>query len=226
VSTYSRTNLAELSGVPARTIRYYQAVGLLPKPDRVGKEAVYNDDHVDRLAHIATMQRQGLRLDAIREVFDTDAYNGTAGADWSSVFNPRETRTDDALDDAQLSDILGDRRAEILGDLIAVGYVKPHNHGWSVPDYPALKGALMLYDLGTEVTVSAALWTMIRSRIATLADDVIATFTRAAGGGYAGEATRADLMQFIDRYTSTAREVGGEAFAEEIERAITEVGKD
>lgn len=227
VATYRRDELAELSGVPARTIRYYQSVGLLPKPERVGKEAVFNGEHLNRLRQIADMHAKGLRLEGIREVFNNTAVVRANGADWRSLFEPHERGPErgEVLTDARLFELLGDRRPEILDDLIAAGYLYRTDRGWHVPDYPALKGAVMLYDLGTDVRISQSVSKLVRSRLAALADDVVDTLTDAAGDGYAGDGTLADLLQFVDRFRAAAHEVAGETFADEIERAVTERGR-
>ncbi len=54
--------LAEESGVPARTIRYYIARGVLPPPSAGGRGSSYGEEHRDRLERIQTMQAQGLTL--------------------------------------------------------------------------------------------------------------------------------------------------------------------
>ena len=59
--------LAERSGVPARTIRLYITQGLLPGPLRAGRNAAYGPDHLDTLATIKEYQRQGLTLSQIRQ---------------------------------------------------------------------------------------------------------------------------------------------------------------
>ena len=60
-----RKNLAELSrgsGLPARTIRYYIARGLLPPPLIGGRDACYGREHSERLERIRTLQASGLTL--------------------------------------------------------------------------------------------------------------------------------------------------------------------
>ncbi len=59
--------LAERSGVPARTIRLYITQGLLPGPLRAGRNAAYGPGHLDTLATIKELQRQGLTLSQIRQ---------------------------------------------------------------------------------------------------------------------------------------------------------------
>jgi DNA-binding transcriptional MerR regulator len=61
-------DLAKRSGVPARTIRLYVSMGLLPGPLRVGRNAAYGAEHLDILCKIRQLQRSGLTLHQMREV--------------------------------------------------------------------------------------------------------------------------------------------------------------
>jgi DNA-binding transcriptional MerR regulator len=54
--------LARVSGVAARTIRYYIARALLPPPLVGGRGACYGGAHLERLARIQALQSQGLTL--------------------------------------------------------------------------------------------------------------------------------------------------------------------
>lgn len=205
----------------ARTIRYYHSVGVLPKPGRAGKEAVYDAGHLQRLEAITAMQARGLRLDAIREVFDAEMPHD---GDWREVFDPRSGDNTDGtvLDDEALSELLGDRRPEILEDLMAAGYVQQQGLRWAVPEPAMLTGALVLYDLGTDISLSGVLRKLIRTHLAVLADEIVRTFRDAAGAEYTGEGVGLDLDRFGDRLRAAAREVGGATLAEEIERAARE----
>jgi len=62
--------LANVSGVPVRTIRYYQSRGLLQRPQRRGRQAMYGDEQVSRLADIDAMSSRGISLDAISEIIE------------------------------------------------------------------------------------------------------------------------------------------------------------
>ena len=55
--------VAALTGRRPSAIRYYEQIGLLPRPDRVGGRRVYGPDTVRTLAVIETGQRAGLTLD-------------------------------------------------------------------------------------------------------------------------------------------------------------------
>ncbi|PSL00062.1 DNA-binding transcriptional MerR regulator [Murinocardiopsis flavida] len=68
VTTMRISQLAERSGVPATTLRYYEQRGLLPAHRSDGGYRIYDRDAVDRLAFIATGKRLGLGLDEIAEL--------------------------------------------------------------------------------------------------------------------------------------------------------------
>src|SRR5580698_5270530 len=61
-------DLSALTKVPSRTIRFYQAKGVLPRPELRGRVAFYGPSHVERLELIASLQDRGLRIDTIREL--------------------------------------------------------------------------------------------------------------------------------------------------------------
>ncbi|MCL4692126.1 MAG: MerR family transcriptional regulator [Candidatus Hydrogenedentes bacterium] len=63
---FKLAELAERSGVPARTIRLYIAKGLVPPPLRAGRDAAYGQDHLDALHRIREGQRAGLTLNRMR----------------------------------------------------------------------------------------------------------------------------------------------------------------
>jgi MerR family transcriptional regulator, redox-sensitive transcriptional activator SoxR len=57
--------VAAQAGRRPSTIRYYEQIGLLPRPERVNGRRVYSPDTVRTLAVIETGQRAGLNLDEI-----------------------------------------------------------------------------------------------------------------------------------------------------------------
>ncbi|MBI2104373.1 MAG: heavy metal-responsive transcriptional regulator [Candidatus Omnitrophica bacterium] len=63
--------MAKQAGVPIKTIRYYEDVGLLPKVTRtVAGYRLYAPDAVDRLQFIKKAQSLGLRLEHIKEILE------------------------------------------------------------------------------------------------------------------------------------------------------------
>lgn len=65
MKTLTMTELAEQSGVPARTIRFYITKNLLPGPTRQGPGAPYTEDHLSIVTRIKELQAEGLTLDQI-----------------------------------------------------------------------------------------------------------------------------------------------------------------
>lgn len=61
--------LAQRAGVPAKTIRYYEAIEVMPEPARTASGyRDYNADALKRLAFIRAAQSIGLTLGEIREI--------------------------------------------------------------------------------------------------------------------------------------------------------------
>lgn len=60
---------ARAAGCKVQTLRYYEQLGLLPKPTRTaGNQRVYGDEHLKRLAFIRHARELGFPLEAIREL--------------------------------------------------------------------------------------------------------------------------------------------------------------
>jgi DNA-binding transcriptional MerR regulator len=57
--------LADASGLAARTIRFYIARGLLEGPVKAGRAAAYTAEHLARLERIKKLQAQGRMLSEI-----------------------------------------------------------------------------------------------------------------------------------------------------------------
>jgi DNA-binding transcriptional MerR regulator len=71
VQTFYISALAKQAGVPVKTIRYYEDVGLLPRPSRTASGyRLYAPESADRLHFIKKAQNLGLRLEEIREILD------------------------------------------------------------------------------------------------------------------------------------------------------------
>jgi MerR family transcriptional regulator, copper efflux regulator len=71
MSTMRISQLAQSCGVPATTLRYYEAAGLLPAERTPSGYRVYGQDALERLAFIGAAKHLGLPLDEIAELLDT-----------------------------------------------------------------------------------------------------------------------------------------------------------
>lgn len=69
---YKTNELAKLSGVTSRTLRYYDLIGLLsPKRDEESNYRYYNSDDVDTLQQILLFKEMGLELAEIKKLIST-----------------------------------------------------------------------------------------------------------------------------------------------------------
>ncbi|MEU2026989.1 MerR family transcriptional regulator [Streptomyces sp. NPDC016469] len=68
MTTYRISQLAERSGVPATTLRFYEGAGLLPADRTPAGYRVYGEDAVDRLGFIGAAKHLGLQLEEIGEL--------------------------------------------------------------------------------------------------------------------------------------------------------------
>jgi DNA-binding transcriptional MerR regulator len=70
-------DLAHISGVPSRTIRFYNTQGLLPAPLMQGRVAYYNQEHLLVLNIIKEFkEQQNLPLDVIKQLLEIRAQHG------------------------------------------------------------------------------------------------------------------------------------------------------
>ena len=61
---------ARLSGTTVKAIRHYEAIGLLPMPQRQGQYRVYSQQSVERLMLIKCAQQLGFKLKEMQAILD------------------------------------------------------------------------------------------------------------------------------------------------------------
>jgi DNA-binding transcriptional MerR regulator len=60
---------ASAVGVSAKTVRYYESIGLLPEPARTASGyRDYDESFIGRLTFVRTAQRLGITLDEVKEI--------------------------------------------------------------------------------------------------------------------------------------------------------------
>lgn len=69
-ATLTIGQIARRAGLNRSAIRYYEAEGLLPEPDRISGQRRYGDDTLTRLGVIDIAKRAGFSLDDIRTLLD------------------------------------------------------------------------------------------------------------------------------------------------------------
>ncbi len=69
---YRVDELAARAGVSVDTVRFYQARGLLPQPERAGRVAWYSDSHLETLQRVRDLKEKGFTLASIRRLLAGD----------------------------------------------------------------------------------------------------------------------------------------------------------
>jgi MerR family redox-sensitive transcriptional activator SoxR len=86
--------LAAESGTPASTIRYWERIGVLPKPVRVSGQRRYSTDAVERLAVLRLAQACGFRLDEMRHLLHGFGLGVTPPSRWQKLARRKQHELD------------------------------------------------------------------------------------------------------------------------------------
>ena len=70
MTEYRIDDLARAAGTTTRNVRGYQDRGLIPKPIRRGRIAIYGDEHLERLKIINDLLARGFNMAHISEFLD------------------------------------------------------------------------------------------------------------------------------------------------------------
>jgi DNA-binding transcriptional MerR regulator len=223
---YTIDELAALTSVPSRTIRFYQAKGALPPPVRRGRVAYYDDSHAERLKLVAHLQDRGLSLRAIRDLFQHAEGGDVSVSEWLGVGEQlREPWSEDrprVCTEAELMQLLsGATRPGLVSDLIRVGLLR--REGGSPTTYflpsPALvQMAVSLEAAGVQMETARVAHDILQKQLKRAADDLVEHFVREVREGGSPEQ--------VTRSLGALRKVGVDAvrlvFAQEVERALRE----
>lgn len=225
--TYRLQELADRTGLPIRTIRWYQSEGLLPKPGKRGRDAVYRDDHLERLRLIAELRDRGLTLTTIRDLVARERPGSTV-AEWLGIDATLTASWSDdrprIVDRDELAHLTGGRRPGLLAELQDAGYVTPTEGGaWLVPSPTLLDLALQLHDAGIDVELTGRLRDLLRRRLAKAVDDAVKLLVERTGTGFAGAASPEEVAIAIGALRPIARETTSLILAQEVERALREL---
>jgi MerR family redox-sensitive transcriptional activator SoxR len=84
------TQVAQQAGVAASTARYYESIGLLPEPARVGGRRRYEPDVLQKLEIIRTAQQAGFTLTELRTLFDEVLGSSAPAARWHELVQRKQ----------------------------------------------------------------------------------------------------------------------------------------
>ena len=225
---YSIDELAAETGVPSRTIRYYQSKGTLPSPERRGRVAVYTDEHVERLRTIAELQARGLRLDAIREVLELVAEGGDSLGEWLGVGDRLQTAWIEdepvVLSHAELLERVGAGRQGLITELERVGMVRRQGNSrpptYLVVSARLLDIALRMDAIDIDLVTAQKAEEILRNRLHKAADELVEWFSKQLGQGFGHGGDATAVADAIDALRPVGIEAVQLIFAQEMERSL------
>lgn len=89
--------LAQIVGVRASTIRYYEDAGLVVPPPRISGRRDYGRESVDRLKLILAAQQAGFTLTEIRDLVSLLRGNNPSGQGWSEIARAKLEKLDTTI---------------------------------------------------------------------------------------------------------------------------------
>jgi DNA-binding transcriptional MerR regulator len=223
--------LAAQTGVPSRTIRFYQAKGVLPPPRKRGRVAVYDHTHAERLKVVGELQDKGLRLRAIRDIVGRQDLDSDAIQKWLGVGERLGSLTSDVpelLTEEKLKQHLGDPPPGVVSRLVRKGAVRPQGEGINrryLVESPALLSVgRRLFEAGIDVETAINLHEILQRRFSRAAREVVDYAIKKVGQGFGRSAEPDDVMSAIEALFQggMVAEAVRLIFTKELERAVQE----
>lgn len=222
-TTYGLAELAERSGLPPRTIRFYTTEGLLAAPGKAGREAVYTSRHLVTLELIRELQTHGFGLAAIKAHLDrlpqdasatSIALHSTMLAPW--LADQPEHLTREELN-TRTNRPLSDDDITMLENL---GVIQTTAPGRFTAATALLSVAVDLIDFELTPDSSAQIAQAIQSAGTRLTTDLEDTYTRMLQPKLADQQmTDADVQRFVELF----KPISIAALTRSYEQALTEL---
>ncbi len=147
--------LAAACDVSVDTIRYYQARGLVPAPEREGRVAWYDDRHAERIREVRALQAKGLTLAAIERVLGDGRTGPDAGPDADLAAAVAVARGDADTDEllaleefAARSGVPASLIQAVEREGIKLGRTVDGQERYTAADIDMVRGALRLLEFG------------------------------------------------------------------------------
>ncbi|MFT3716208.1 MAG: MerR family transcriptional regulator [Gordonia sp. (in: high G+C Gram-positive bacteria)] len=128
MTEYRIDDLARAAGTTTRNVRGYQDRGLIPKPVRRGRIAIYNDQHFERLKVINDLLGRGFTMAHISEFLDGiergDGLAEVLGLQ-ELVRSPLEETPTETISRQTFYDRLGTDDPDVIRRILTLGLVEP-----------------------------------------------------------------------------------------------------
>lgn len=221
---YTIDELAAHTGVPSRTIRFYQSKGALHKPEIRGRKAVYAESHVERLALIGDLQDRGLRIRAIRDLTRRIDAGELSLNEWlgleARLQAPWSEDEPTLLTEDELRERMGQSPPGSIRQLERAELITRQGTSWLVPSPGLLRASLELHRAGVDLDVARASLDISRKHLGKLADALVQHYVANAGDGFGGSGSATDLGASFDSLRTAGLETVRVVFAQEMQRSL------
>ncbi len=213
--------LASITRVPSRTIRFYQSRGALMPPSIKGRVAYYGPAHVERLKAIGQLQDRGLSINTIRDLFTSIDKGETDLTEWLGLEQQLQASWSNdhprTVSEAELLELAGAQRPGLIGELVRAKLVERRGEVFLLHSPALLSVAMKLEAAGVDLEVAVGSSEIIRKHAAKIANDLTEYFVdRATDGAIAAD----DIAGFFREVRGTALEAVRVIFAREMERSM------
>lgn len=222
--TYTIDELAAASGVPSRTIRFYQSRGALMAPEIRGRVAHYGKAHVERLELIAQLSDRGLRIDAIGDLMKRIDRGEVDLAEWLGVEEqmqaPWVLDRPQTLTEPELYELVGTRRPGIIAELIAARVIERKGDVFLLGSPALLAIALQLEKVGISLETATAAQAILRKHLGRAVEDLVELFL---GRVREGQLEIANAGKLFDAFRSAGTDAVRILFARAMESELRDL---
>lgn len=224
---YTIDELAAHTGIPSRTIRFYQSSGALQKPARRGRVAYYGPEHVERLALIGQLQDRGLRMRAIADLVERIDRGEVALDEWLGLAGElKSSWTDDTpqvLSATELEAKIGSRRPGFLADLVRHTLVESQPNGTYLVASPRmLELALEAEDAHVGLDITAEATRLLHKHLERAASELSEHLVEELGAIEGADTNVGQMTEALRRLRPVTQEWVRLIFAREMERVLRE----
>ncbi|MCA9714839.1 MAG: MerR family transcriptional regulator [Myxococcales bacterium] len=223
--------IAAVTGIPGRTIRYYQSRGALMPPEIRGRVAYYSEQHVERLELISQLKDRGLRIRAIAELVNRIDAGGYDLGEWLGIEETLQAAwVDDSpqtISDGALHRMLGDEgRPGLRDELERALLVQRVGERWRITSPGLLQVTLRLEAAGIRLPLAVGAFMIMQTHMRSAAGELASYFNEHSGEAFGSEPTAERLERVFAALRPAALATVRLVFAREMESRLREMVRE
>lgn len=226
---YTIDQLAAVSQVPSRTIRYYQSAGALPGPEIRGRVAFYGPSHVERLKLVAELQDRGLRIKAICELVKKIDKGELDLGEWlgleEQLVEPWAHDSPRVVSESELYEFVGKKPAGLQAQLRRLKLIEGKGDSILIPSPGMLQAVMRLEAAGVDVETAATGLSILKKYARRAAKDLAKYFFKQAAAGFGRDASAAELTAAFGALKPVSQDALQLSFGQEMGRVLRDLSE-